>query len=169
VRNNRIEDVFAADKPGASSYGIYLDEGSSDVLVEKNLVRRTTGGGFHLNYGKDNTVRNNIFMESRGAELDRGNKDNATVLIERNVLVSDGHPLFAGAWGDPGANVRNNVTIESRSASTREHRAQGTAEMDCDAVNCKVLSSRVLQSGFANFSVSDAGIADRGSVLNTAR
>jgi parallel beta-helix repeat protein len=68
VANNIFHDIAGRTYGG---WGIYLDEGSSDVLVEKNLVYRTTHGGFHLHYGKNDTVKNNIFAMGRDLQIAR--------------------------------------------------------------------------------------------------
>ena len=49
------------------AWGIYLDEGSSFVRVEKNLVYRTKNECFHLHYGSHNTVTENTFYGNRGS------------------------------------------------------------------------------------------------------
>jgi parallel beta-helix repeat protein len=177
VRGNRIEDVHSFDQAGATAWGIYLDEGSSDVLVERNLVRRTTGGGFHLHYGENNVVRNNIFIEGKVAQAARDRKDKSLLKFELNVLVPGRAPVFSGEWSDPAvfnrANlvVRNDGNISSgqpANASPENFEsgaAVGDLGLECSKVDCKVLSRRLLDAGFTNFSVDKAGIQERGAVL----
>lgn len=65
ISGNVIHNV-AAD-PGEGGYGgwgVYLDEGSSYITVEKNLVYACGSDAYHLHYGSYNTVRNNIFALS---------------------------------------------------------------------------------------------------------
>eukprot|EP00965_Chrysotila_dentata_P254033 6211741-Pleurochrysis_carterae.AAC.2 len=47
-------------------WGIYLDEGASEVDVFSNLVHHTTSAGFHQHYGAANRVHRNIFACAGG-------------------------------------------------------------------------------------------------------
>ena len=70
LSGNVIHNV-AAD-PGQGGYGgwgIYLDEGSSYMLVEKNLVYACGNDSYHLHYGSYNTVTNNIFALSGESQI----------------------------------------------------------------------------------------------------
>ena len=62
ISGNVIHNVAAdPEEGGYGGWGIYLDEGSSYILAEKNLVYACGSDGYHLHYGSYNTVRNNIF------------------------------------------------------------------------------------------------------------
>jgi len=68
----RIEDNVVAHVQSYHLYGwgIYLDEGASGVVVRRNVVHHTTGGGLHQHYGTNNTVQNNTFACAGGADGD---------------------------------------------------------------------------------------------------
>jgi len=59
IRNNVIHHISSIVRRGR---GIYLDQGSADIVVENNLVYLVNDGAFHQNWGKNNTARNNIFV-----------------------------------------------------------------------------------------------------------
>lgn len=102
ISGNIIHDVSSADYGG---WGIYLDEGSSGILVTNNLVYRCNAPGFHQHMGKDNTVQNNIFAMNRNGQV--GISGGGSFLLERNLLVG-GKP-YLSIDGDATIKQRNNV------------------------------------------------------------
>lgn len=97
IRNNLVHDVFTYTYGG---WGIYADEGSSNLLIEKNLVYRCKTAGFHQNYGRDNVVTNNIFAmngeyQVQASRIERHN----SLIFKRNLLYSEGALLEGGNWG----------------------------------------------------------------------
>ncbi|HIV69772.1 MAG TPA: right-handed parallel beta-helix repeat-containing protein [Candidatus Aquabacterium excrementipullorum] len=101
LRDNRIEDVVAARKTGATGWGIYLDEGTSGVLVEGNSVLRTTGGGFHLHYGRHNVVRKNVFGFGEVAQAKKTVKEDSDLVFDANeIITGSGKKIYDGNWGD---------------------------------------------------------------------
>jgi hypothetical protein len=100
IRNNLIHDVSMFGYGGS---GIYTDEGSSGILIEDNVVYRTSTCGYTLNYGRQNTIRNNIFALGNGRQIGRGRleKHNSFVM-ERNIFYYGAGALISGRRIDAG-------------------------------------------------------------------
>ena len=96
ISGNRIYNVAADEGEGGyGGWGIYLDEGSSGILVEKNLVYDCGSQGFHQHYGKENLVRNNIFALNRKGQLRNSRtEEHIATIFERNIVVGDNSAMF---------------------------------------------------------------------------
>ncbi|MEO6289929.1 MAG: right-handed parallel beta-helix repeat-containing protein, partial [Ginsengibacter sp.] len=105
VSNNKISDVYSYDYGG---WGLYPDEGSTNILMENNLVYNTKTGGFHQHYGKDNIIRNNIiaFNEKFQAQFSRI-EEHHSIDFKNNIILTDKGFLLQGAW------QTGNLTIDS--------------------------------------------------------
>lgn len=106
IRSNLIHDIQARNFGG---WGIYLDEGSSQIIVENNIVYRTRKGGFHLHRGEDNLVRNNIFAFGELCQLERTvetlesareDENYQSFTLENNIIYWREGDLLAGKWDD---------------------------------------------------------------------
>lgn len=70
IRYNRIHDITGYHLLGGKvllpvvTFGIYLDDWSSDTEVCGNLIYRTPMGGVYLHGGQDNVVENNMLLEA---------------------------------------------------------------------------------------------------------
>ena len=81
---------------GYGGWGIYLDEGSSGMLVEKNLVYDCSSQTFHQHYGKDNIVRNNIFaFGGEGAFRITRNEEHNSLTLSNNIFVTDNALMYS--------------------------------------------------------------------------
>jgi len=102
VHHNRVNGVRSADYGG---WGIYADEGTSDVLIDNNVVYETTSGAFHQHFGRGNRVENNIlaFGSQAQIQLTRAER-HVSFILERNIVYWDSSaPVFGGclSWQTP--------------------------------------------------------------------
>ncbi|MBQ2973629.1 MAG: right-handed parallel beta-helix repeat-containing protein [Clostridia bacterium] len=97
ISGNVIYNVGCDEgKYGYGGWGIYLDEGSSGILVEKNLVYDCSSQTFHQHYGKDNMIRNNIFaFGAKGAFLITRNEEHNSLTLLNNILITDNATMYA--------------------------------------------------------------------------
>ncbi|HKT10281.1 MAG TPA: right-handed parallel beta-helix repeat-containing protein [Terriglobia bacterium] len=97
-RNNLCHDVSRYRYGG---WGLYTDEGSSDIILENNVVYRTEDGGFHQHYGANNIVRNNIFAYGKEAQIRRTREENhLSFTFEHNIVYWDSGKLLDGSWAN---------------------------------------------------------------------
>lgn len=98
IRGNFIHDVQPATYGG---WGIYLDEGSSHIVVEDNIVCDTATEGFFQHLGRENFVRNNIFAAGTAAQVALGKTISRQrgFTFQNNIVVSEGTALFANNYG----------------------------------------------------------------------
>lgn len=83
---------------GYGGWGIYLDEGSSYITVEKNLVYDCSSNSLHQHYGKDNLIKNNIFAFSDdGQMLITKQEEHNSLFLYNNILVGDNEAMYDNA------------------------------------------------------------------------
>lgn len=106
VAENRIHHITAAHYGG---WGIYTDEGSSEMTIEKNVVFCTKHGSFHQHYGANNLVRNNIFaFGGDGLQITR-HEPHTTVILQNNIIYTDHTPAYH--WDEKRQGI---LSLESR-------------------------------------------------------
>lgn len=81
---------------GYGGWGIYLDEGSSGIVVENNLAYDCSSQTFHQHYGEDNIIRNNIFaFGGEGAFIITKHEEHNSLTATNNIFVTDDAPMYA--------------------------------------------------------------------------
>jgi hypothetical protein len=173
VRNNRFHDIAAIKYGG---WGIYFDEGTSNAVAENNVVYRTTHGGFHQHYGKDNVFRNNILALGRDAQVQRTRPEShRSFTFERNIVYWTRGELTAGSWesrnvgfdynvywkpeGEKGLRAGGLPWTEWRAAGFDQHSVVADPKFaDLKGDNYNLASdSPALAVGFTPFNQSDVG------------
>ena len=110
ISGNIVRDVYALRYGGR---GIYLDEGSSHIIVENNLVYRTSHSSLALHFGKENTIRNNVFALSGESLIYRAPKDYnlarkqkyISLRLEHNIFFWEEGKLINPVAKNPGFNI----------------------------------------------------------------
>ncbi len=106
VKHNLIHDVISHPRL-YGGWGLYTDEGSTDIVLENNVVYNTRTGGFHQHYGKDNRVVNNVFAYSHTPNIIRTrNEEHNSFFFERNIVYFNNGQLLGSNWQN------NNFTMD---------------------------------------------------------
>ncbi|MGD9125981.1 MAG: right-handed parallel beta-helix repeat-containing protein [Planctomycetia bacterium] len=108
-RYNHIHDIYHYPRVSHGS-GIYPDEGSSDILIENNVVHRVGTCPFFQHYGKNNLVRNNVLAFGEQAQIRRCREGVPCHFIaEGNILYSATPQIFSGIWNNGGWKLGRNI------------------------------------------------------------
>ncbi|WP_295771091.1 right-handed parallel beta-helix repeat-containing protein [uncultured Mucilaginibacter sp.] len=92
ITNNVIHHIYSRTYGG---WGLYTDEGSSDILLENNLVYDTKSAGFHQHYGKNNIIQNNIFAMGIESQLQMSRAEtHQSFTLKRNIIYYKQGELF---------------------------------------------------------------------------
>ena len=109
LRRNLIHDVKCNVYGG---WGIYFDEGTTNIVAEENIVYNCQTGGFFQHYGKNNIVRNNIFGPSQKYHFQRHvhvEEEHCSYILTRNIFYIKGGEFLEGKWFGPGYIFDKNI------------------------------------------------------------
>jgi parallel beta-helix repeat protein len=112
IKNNLVDDISSFTYGG---WGIYMDEGSSDIVIEDNVVYGCKSAGFHQHYGRDNILRNNIFAFNREHQLMRTRPESHnSFTMENNIVYFDEGSLLGTNWTEGKFTMRHNLYYDMR-------------------------------------------------------
>ena len=108
-RYNHIHDVYSYAHVSHGS-GVYPDEGSSEILIENNVVHRVRTCPLFQHYGKDNIVRNNVLAFGGKGQIQRCREDKSCHYVaEGNIIYADIEQMLGGVWKSGDWKVGRNV------------------------------------------------------------
>jgi hypothetical protein len=181
VDHNVIHDVQSSNYGG---WGLYCDEGSSDIHMHDNLVYRTTDGSFHQHYGRNNVIENNILALARQRQLSREKGEtHHSFTFRGNIVYWSGPPeALYGDWQRGVTSERNlywnasgQVRLGSKTLAERQQRDEqdrGSVVADplfeaAEKGNFRLRAGSPARSlGFRPFDVSKAGRTSPGRMTS---
>lgn len=173
VNNNVIHHIYSHDYGG---WGLYTDEGSTGVVLQNNLVYACKSSAFHQHYGKDNLIRNNLFVSQVKAQLEATRlEDHLSFTFKHNIIYTDKGRMDGinwikvnfladsnSYWDTRTKDIRfGNQTFEEwqRSGKDKNSIIADPGFKDPEKYNFKMANKEMLSKiGFQPFNVKEAGV-----------
>lgn len=107
VTHNVIHHIYSL---GYGGWGLYPDEGSTGIVWECNLVHDCKSAGFHLHYGKENIVRNNLFVNQFNEQLAATRiEEHTSFRFVGNIIAYSEGEMYSHSWPVVNSEVRDNL------------------------------------------------------------
>jgi len=107
VDHNVIHDIYSL---GYGGWGLYTDEGSTDVTMAYNLVYNCKSSAFHQHYGENNHIVNNIFAGQIRAQMEATRiEDHKSFDFARNIVCYSQGDMYGMRWGQVKADCHDNL------------------------------------------------------------
>jgi hypothetical protein len=173
LRGNVIHDISCY---GYGAWGIYPDEGSSEMLIEKNLVYGTKKASYSTHYGRDCIVQNNIFALSKNDHICLGKRElHRSTIFRNNIIVTANGRINGGGWDTGHYTTENNlfwslngtpISFNEKSLKTLQTNGQNIGSIITDPLFSDSIGgdfslrpdSPAIQLGFTPFDWRNAGI-----------
>ncbi len=173
VSHNLIHHIYSFDYGG---WGLYTDEGSTGIIMENNLVYACKNSGFHQHYGRENTIRNNIFAGNIRAQLQATRvEEHLSFNFTHNIVWFSTGSLLSSRWHQVNMHSDKNCYWDTRTqevrfgkASLKEWQASGKdlnsviadpKFVNPEAFDFRVRNKAVMQDiGFKPFDTTKAGV-----------
>jgi hypothetical protein len=157
VSNNVIHHIYSFDYGG---WGLYTDEGSTGVLMENNLVYACKSSGFHQHYGKENTIRNNIFAGNIKAQLQATRiEPHLSFHFTSNIVWYNSGNLLSNNWRKIRIRSENNCYWDTRTKEIRFDK-QSFREWQADGKDLKsvITDPRFVDPGNFDFHIQNKAL-----------
>ncbi len=107
VHDNWFHHIWAHTYGG---WGLYTDEGSTQIVFENNLVHDTKDASFHQHYGRENIVRNNLLAFSRDCQIRATRvEEHLSFTLEHNLILWDSGDALKGPFDKLRYESRSNL------------------------------------------------------------
>lgn len=126
ITQNVIREVRHYGGNGGGAWGLYNDQGSSNIVMQTNVVVGTDSGGYFLQYGRDNMLHNNVFVASDAPDVNIARLDTATNLTVRANLFVSNKPQVFGALAKAPDTVASANEVSSSLSGTVDNSICGS-------------------------------------------
>lgn len=106
-RFNIIHDIHSYSYGG---WGLYTDEGSTNITLENNIVYNTKSGSFHQHYGRENLLRNNVLGPALEATIIRSREEeHISFTLQHNIIITSNGHVLGSTWSNGNYRMDHNL------------------------------------------------------------